>query len=520
MARILIVTGKLAEPIIRKVLAETRTEHEVDIVVTPVQIAAFLTAEYVAQYLKYRNLKGFDYILLPGLARGSGRVIEEVTGVKAVKGTVNAYDIGEILRLSDLSMLSPDVPADEVLSSAIEERNREILKHFEELLTDENSLTVGRLRVPLSPPPIRVATEISEAHLLSKEMLISEAEKYAENGADIIALGFEALHPHPHEVSEAVKTLKERIGAPIAVDTSIPSEINSALQAGADMVINIDLTNIDKIRCVDRDVAVVTIPRDPTTNTIPKRPDARMELLEKAVNVIRGRGFEKVFADAVLEPFGQTFSSLLAYHLFKLRNPQTPLFAGVGNVVELVDADSIGVNTSLVMLAQEIGVSIVLVVEKSAKARGSTLEVKVASQMATLAYYKNSPPKNLGISLLMLKDKKRYEEEIEKDYDIVAEAFEDEKPYTLDPLGVFKIRVNHEIGCIETLYIGRKGKILIRGKSAKAIQHKIIEMGLVSQLSHAMYLGRELAKAEIALQLGKSYIQEKPLFTKPRYIKL
>lgn len=520
VARILIVTGRLAEPIIRKVLSEVKTEHKVDVIVTPVQVAAFLTAEYVAEYLKQCNVRGYDYILLPGLVRGSGKIVEEVTGVKAVKGTVNAYDLAEILALHDLSVLSPDVPADEVLGNIIEEKNREILKRIDKALTHENSIAVGRLRVPLNPPPIRVAAEISEAHMLSAEELVRKAMEYIESGADVIVLGFEALHPHTQKVFEAVKVLKKEVEVPIAVDTSIPSEINAALQAGADMIINIDLTNIDKVAYVDREVAVVTIPRDPASNAIPKEPQARVEILEKAVNAIRSRGFEKIFADAILEHFGQTFSSLLAYHMFRQRNPRIPLFAGIGNVTELVDVDSVGVNASLVMLLQEIGVSMVLVVEKSVKAAGSTLETKIASQMAALAYYKGSPPKNLGISLLILKDKKRYVEEVDEGYDAVVNAAEEEKPYTLDPIGVFKIRVNHVLRCIEALYIGRKGRILIRGKSAKAIQYEILERELVSQLSHAMYLGRELAKAEVALQLGKNYIQERPLFAKPRYIKL
>ncbi len=37
---------------------------------------------------------------------------------------------------------------------------------------------------------------------------------------------------------------------------------------------------------------------------------------------------------------------------------------------------------------------------------------------------------------------------------------------------------------------------------------KIEEMGLITRLDHAAYLGRELAKAEIALVTGKEYIQD------------
>jgi len=518
MARILIITGRLAEPIIRKVLTETKTEHDVEVLVTPFQVAALLTTEYVAQYLKQHVIKDYDYILLPGLTRGSGRVVEEVIGVKTVKGTVNAYDLVDVLRLNDLSILSPDIPADEVLGNIIIERDKKILKYIEDSLTDENSINIGKLRVPLTPPPIRVATEISETHLLDDEKLIKEALRYVENGTDIIVLGFEALQSHPDKVYKAVRTLKKEFSTPVAVDSFIPSEINSAIEAGADMVINIDLTNIDKVEIVEKEVAVVTVPRDPTTSTIPKDLNTRVELLEKSVSTIRSKGFEKVFADAILEPFGYLFPSLLTYYIFKQRNPQIPLLAGIGNVVELVDVDSIGVNASLVMLAQEVGISIVLTVEKSVKAQGSTLEVKIASQMATLAQYKNSPPKNLGISLLVLKDKKRYDVEFEKEYDIV-EASEKVRPYTLDPLGIFKIRVNRELNCIEALYVGRKGRILIRGRDTETIQSKILELELISQLSHAMYLGKELTKAEIALQLGKNYVQEVPLFIRPKYIK-
>jgi len=520
VARVLIVTGRLAEPIIKRVLAEAKTSHEIDVLVTPVEVAAFLTVDYIARYLRQLGVRGYDYILIPGLARGSGRVIEEVTGIRALKGPVNAYDLVDVLKLSDLRVLSPDMPADEVLSSIIEEKSREILRFFEGSLTDENSVLVGKLRVPLTPPPIRVATEITEVHLIDNKKLVEVALKYFESGADMLVLGFDASHSHPEVVYRAVRMLKSELDASVAVDTSIPSEIMSAVEAGVDMIVNIDLTIIDKIERVEREIAVVAIPKDPLTGTIPRDPSARVELLEKSVNAVKKRGFEKVFADAILEPFGQFFSSLLAYYAFKQRNPQIPLLAGVGNVTEFVDVDSIGVNASVVMIAQEVGVSMVLVVEKSVEAQGSTLEVKIASQMATIAHYKSSPPKNLGVSLLVLKDKKRYDVEFEEKYDTIIEAIEEEKHYTLDPLGVFKIRVNRELECIEALYIGRKGRILIRGKSAKALQNKILELGLISQLSHAIYLGRELTKAEIALQLGKNYIQERPLFTKPKYIKL
>lgn len=205
MARVLIVTGRLAEPIIKRVLAEAKTSHEIDVLVTPVEVAAFLTVDYIARYLRQLGVRGYDYILIPGLARGSGRVIEEVTGIRALKGPVNAYDLVDVLKLSDLRVLSPDMPADEVLSSIIEEKSREILRFFEGSLTNENSVLVGKLRVPLTPPPIRVATEITEVHLIDNKKLVEVALKYFESGADMLVLGFDASHSHPEVVYRAVR---------------------------------------------------------------------------------------------------------------------------------------------------------------------------------------------------------------------------------------------------------------------------------------------------------------------------
>ena len=52
-----------------------------------------------------------------------------------------------------------------------------------------------------------------------------------------------------------------------------------------------------------------------------------------------------------------------------------------------------------------------------------------------------------------------------------------------------------------------------RGRSAKAVAVSVLEPPagtppLVSRLEHAAYLGRELARAELALATGADYIQD------------
>ena len=59
------------------------------------------------------------------------------------------------------------------------------------------------------------------------------------------------------------------------------------------------------------------------------------------------------------------------YILFREAHPQVPLFFGAGNVTELLDADTQGVNALLAALAAEVEASILFTPEYSAKARGS-----------------------------------------------------------------------------------------------------------------------------------------------------
>src|SRR4029077_8005287 len=51
----------------------------------------------------------------------------------------------------------------------------------------------------------------------------------------------------------------------------------------------------------------------------------------------------------------------------------------------------------------------------------------------------------------------------------------------------------------------------MRGRGATSMLLGLLRDGLVTQLSHAGYLGEELAKAQTALQFGLRYDQDRPL---------
>src|SRR5438093_12670866 len=56
----------------------------------------------------------------------------------------------------------------------------------------------------------------------------------------------------------------------------------------------------------------------------------------------------------------------------------------------------------------------------------------------------------------------------------------------------------------------------MRGRGATSTLLGLLRDGRVTQLSHAVYLGEELAKAQTALQFGLRYDQDRPL--RPREI--
>lgn len=82
-----------------------------------------------------------------------------------------------------------------------------------------------------------------------------------------------------------------------------------------------------------------------------------------------------------------------------------------------------------------------------------------------------------------------------------------------DPLGYFLIKVDKKEKVIRVGFCtndNKMGKEFV-GKTAEEIYHTILAHKLISVLAHACNLGRELAKAEIALEYDLDYVQDDKL---------
>ena len=517
------LTGRLAEPIVRAAINMCPPRYEIKALVMPIDVAALASPRSIISYLKKVQPKDYDLIMVSGAIQGSMKTVEDALGVKVVKGPKHAVDIPMLLNTYDPRRLSPDVPADTLLIRELRKFAKITLKKMEVSVASRPHIAVNEILIPVEPPPIRVVSEVTEAHLLTEKELLRTVRRRIEDGADIIGLGFQPGVANPKKVRNSVRLIKKEYDFPVMLDSIIPREIVAGVEAGVDMVMSLEAGNIRKVADKIQRVPAVVIPYDSGRNFFARTVEDKLRLLEMNIKEALKHNVENLIADPVLEPINLrgpagTFESLRAYHMFKRRRPNIPMLMGLCNVVELIDADSIGVNALLTMLAAEIGVSLVLVVDKSTKAIGSTSEAKTSAQMAAIAWEKKTPPKDLGLNLLWFKNKRMVETNLDTDSAEIVEAGDRNGRYPQDPLGFFTIRVNHKDEVIEVLYSGVKGKILIKGRKASSIYNEILRRKLLSMLSHAFYLGVELGKAEEALRTGKSYVQEENLFERVKPI--
>jgi len=281
--------------------------------------------------------------------------------------------------------------------------------------------------------------------------------------------------------------------------------------------ISLDLGNIDAVHDIVKDVCCVLIPYDHSEGYFPSEPEERVSAMEEMARKADRYGLRNVLFDLVLDPLCSPglLKSLVAFYEFSRRNPDRQLFMGIGNVTELVDADSPGANAVLVGIASELGVSAVLTTEASDKTRGAVGEAVKAARMMFVARARGVPPKDLGETLLLLKEKRRRDVAyvIPEGVAVVGGC---EARYRRDPKGYFRVWVDRGRGLIMAAHY-RPGSehpdVVIADSSAGRICCRAVELGLVSDLGHAAYLGRELEKAEVALKTGRSYVQDEDIFT-------
>jgi dihydropteroate synthase-like protein len=517
--KVLLVTGLLAEKAVKSYAKESNVETHVFALKVPV--AALLSPQQIAKALKKSAAQGFDLILVPGLMRGDTAVIADSVGTPTFKGPRYAADLPIVLDALERVKLSTVKPAcdllrDELRQKAFQELDS-VEKNRDVLLKNPGNMLIADLAVGRDFP-MRVLAEIVDAALMPSEEIQRLARHFVNMGADLIDVGMVAGESRAEDARRGVEAVKKAVDVPVSIDTLDPDEIREAVTVGADLILSVDAGNVEQVAAFAGDVAAVVIPTNQREGYFPRKAEERIRFLEDIIKEARTLGMKRLMADLILEP-SNVLESMVAFRDFAVRNPDAPLFVGVSNVTELFDADSVGINASLARLSAEVNASMLLATEKSSKAKGTVREEAVAAKMMFLAKRRGSVPKDLGIDLLVLKDKRNHEEAYDKALEANAKvtmANESVEPSALDTKGVFRINVDRNAETIVALHFATaeadKPSNIIKGKTAEAVYAKIVNMGLVTRLDHAAYLGSELAKAQVALKTGKEYVQDNPLF--------
>lgn len=405
---------------------------EAAIAVMKITVAALMTTPWIARFLEVPP--DTDLVLLPGLVEGDPEILRQRYGVAVEKGP---KDLREIPGFFGRAQAAVDYGAYD----------------------------------------IEILAEINNAPKLSREATRAVADYFRASGADLIDIGCTPGVEFPR-LGEVVRELRAA-GLRVSVDSFDPGEIRTAVEAGAELVLSVNSSNLDVVRELQGTGArVVAIPDfGQSIDTLPPT----LEALERW-NV----GY---LIDPVIEPIGFGFTaSLERYAEVHRRYPDTPQLMGVGNLTELTSADSTGVNALLLAVCQETGVRAVLTTEVIPWARGAVREIDIARRLVYHAVRHHTLPKNVDDRLVTVKDPAilEYDEaELRRLHAAVTDS-------------------NFRIFTDRTTITVFNDSIFVRGTD---IQEIFAQLG-VEEATHAFYLGRELAKAKLAITLGKTYRQE------------
>jgi dihydropteroate synthase-like protein len=437
--RLLFVTGTLAEPSLRRILAEFAPKANIaaEVAVLPITVAALLTTDWIARHLTVPP--GTEGVVLPGLCQGDAAEVVATAGVPAERGPKDLRDLPE---------------------------------HF------------GQRS---GPPPnygghdIEILAEINHAPRMSRGEFVKLARRYAADGADVIDVGCDSGATWTG-VGDAVKALRD-LGLRVSIDSMNVTEIAAAAKAGAELVLSVNSTN--RAAVADWGVEVVAVPDTP----------ADLAGLDATINALTKAGV-RFRIDPILEPIGFGFAASLGRYLeVRRRYPDAEMLMGVGNLTELTDVDSAGVNVMLAGFCEEVGVRSVLTTEVINWCRSCVREWAAARRLVYHAVRERVLPKRLEPSLVMLRDPK------------VPEMGETALQELAERITDRNYRVFAERDELHVI----NGSMHLRGADPFELFAEVRRRDPKMDPDHAFYLGAELMKARTALTLGKSYTQDQDL---------
>jgi dihydropteroate synthase-like protein len=435
---LLFVTGKLAEPSLRRTLADLaeRAGFVYTVAVLPITVVALATIEWIGRHLAVPA--GIDRVLLPGLCLGEPATLAQRCGVAVERGPKDLRDLPEFFGTGAAR------PAD-----------------------------YGNY-------DIEILAEINHAARLPRPELMTQARRLRADGADVIDLGCDPGDTWAG-IADVVAALRDE-GLRVSIDSFNTAEVAAGVRAGAELVLSVNGSN--RAAASDWGCEVVAVPDVPANL---EGLDATIEHLHAAA--VRFR------IDPVLEPIGFGLAASLGrYFEVRRRYPDAAMLMGVGNLTELTDVDSAGVNVTLLGVCQELGIRSVLTTQVINWCRSCVRELDLARRLVHYAVSHRVLPKRLEPDLVLLRDPKLLEHGDETLRELAAHVKDS------------NYRLCAERGLLHVL----NGQVFLQGDDPFELFRAMLAHQAIDP-AHAFYLGYEMAKAVTALTLGKNYVQDQAL---------
>ena len=436
--KLLFLTGKLAEKSLHKVLQEVLANPKTPkfkyrIEQIGVSVAALMTPEMITRRLK--STGDANKMILPGLCQGDLSLLHRQFGIPAERGPEDLKDLPQYFGQQGIA---PD----------------------------------------LSNYNCQIFAEIVDAPDLSVDSIVKKAEKFKAQGANVIDLGCLPNKPFKH-LAASIKALKQA-GFKVSVDSMNTDELLLAGKAGADYLLSLT----EKTLWIADAVEAAPV-------LVPSRP-GNLASLYRAIEICLKKG-KPFYADAILDPihFGLT-ESIVRYSKLRKKYPEINILMGVGNLTELTDADTTGINAILFGIISELNINAVLATSVSAHAVNAIAEADIARRVNYKAKQDDRLPRGYSNGLLGLHDRKPFSYTATEISEIAAQI--------KDPS--FRIQVSED----GVHVYNRDGELQEFDPFAFYPNLKV-----ENDASHAFYLGVELARAQIAWQLKKRYVQDEEL---------
>ena len=339
-----------------------------------------------------------------------------------------------------------------------------------------------RKQVALDRYSIEIIGEINHATRQPLDAVIAEAIVLANAGANLIDVGC-VPGETSSEVGKIVAALRAR-GMRVSIDSFDQHEVQQAVQSGAELILSCNHSNYDWVTKLG--VEVVAIPDSPGDT----------ESLDRLIQQLTVDGVP-FRIDPIIEPIGMGFTaSLERYMVARRRYPEVAMMMGVGNVTELTEADSGGMNMLLAAVCEELGIQSVLTTQVINWCSSAVAEFDAARRLVHYAITQQVIPKHLTSSLVMLRDPKwttRTADQLQR----LAASLTDANYRIFAEQGQLHL-MNREG------YWTDSNPFQLFSKATQAAAAPL-------DASHAFYLGYELARAELALHLSKQYEQDAPM---------